>query len=133
MQSMLPPTHPNIDTLLQNPADHKLPAWHPRLDDMAQHRNVWTAGVLLCMMVVAWFVVLIASRWPVDHTLSNKYHTLSNKMAQHLDSRYVLYVFRHWIPAPLVPGVPTKTRLESSIKTFKHRLIYDYFMIIFQA
>ena len=36
--------------------------------------------------------------------------TLRIKIAQHPNSRCVL------LPAPLVPGVPTKTRLESSIK-----------------
>ena len=42
-------------------------------------------------------------------------------MARHLDSRRVL------LSAPLVPGVQTKTRLESSITNFKPHLIYDCF------
>ena len=46
-------------------------------------------------------------------------HKLCIKMVQHLDSRCVL------LPAPLVPGVPTKPRLESSIKKFKPHFIYD--------
>ena len=33
-------------------------------------------------------------------------------------------------PAPLVPGVPTKTRLESSIKKFKPHVIFRYWQII---
>ena len=37
-----------------------------------------------------------------------------------LDSRFVL------LPAPLVSGVRTKTRLESSIKQFNRHLIYDW-------
>jgi hypothetical protein len=40
-------------------------------------------------------------------------------MAQQLDSRCILH------PARLVPGVATKTRLESSIQTFKPHVIYD--------
>ena len=36
------------------------------------------------------------------------------KMARHLHSRCVL------LPVPWVPGVPTKTRLESSIKKLNH-------------
>ena len=39
-------------------------------------------------------------------------------------------MFCHRMPAPKVPGVPTKTRLESSIKKFKPYFIYVCF---FQA
>ena len=41
--------------------------------------------------------------WPANHTLYN------TKMVQHLDSKRVLP------SAPLVAGVPSKTRLESSM------------------
>ena len=40
-------------------------------------------------------------------------HIIQIKMAQHLDSRCVL------LPAPKVPGVTTKARLESSTKKLK--------------
>ena len=39
--------------------------------------------------------------------------------------------FCYRIPAPLVLGVPTKTRLESSMKKFKPLRVY--FVIAFQA
>ena len=46
-------------------------------------------------------------------------------MAQHLDSRCVfIWCYFHRIPVPLVPGVPTKTRLESRMKKFNPHLIY---------
>ena len=50
-------------------------------------------------------------------------HITVIKTAQHLDLRCVL-LYR--IPAPLVPGIPTKTRLESSIKKFKPYVIYNW-------
>ena len=51
---------------------------------------------------------------PVGDESPQVKHTLEIKLAQHLDLRCVPP------PASLVPGVPTKTRLESSIQTLHH-------------
>ena len=42
-------------------------------------------------------------------------------------ARHVSWAYR--IPAPLVPWVPTKTRLEFIIKKFEPRLIYIFFYL----
>ena len=36
MTAVLPPSHPDVDGLLANPAAHPLPSWHPRIEDYIQ-------------------------------------------------------------------------------------------------
>ena len=55
----------------------------------------------------------VSIKKPKTNTSSYSKHKIENKMAQHLDSRCVLLSD----PTPLVLGVPTKTRLESSIRS----------------
>ena len=53
------------------------------------------------------------------YTLYVKSHIIVIKMVQHLDSNV------YCSQAPLVRGVPTKTRLEFRVKKFKPHFIYD--------
>lgn len=38
MSTFLPPSHPNVDTLLRAPGQHRLPRWHPPIDDFVSTR-----------------------------------------------------------------------------------------------
>ena len=45
LQAALPPTHPQVDEVLRNPAAHPLPSWHPRLSQFQTREAVVVSAV----------------------------------------------------------------------------------------
>ena len=63
-------------------------------------------------------------RTPLPSSPGSGNHKL-HEMNQNVWIRDTCFAIGSRVPAPLVPGVPTKTRLESNIKKFNPHFIYD--------
>jgi hypothetical protein len=62
LSELLPPSHPDIDVLLADPAAHPLPGWHPSLNRFVTHRSRWSPGLVLSIIVLILFELAIARR-----------------------------------------------------------------------
>eukprot|EP00978_Attheya_sp_CCMP212_P033940 scaffold139774_cov59-Attheya_sp.AAC.1 len=51
LKRYLPAGHIDVDMRLRSPLEYPLPEWHPKLNDMVEHRSFWSPGLIFTLII----------------------------------------------------------------------------------